>query len=474
MKICVIGTGYVGLTTGACLAYIGHDVICTDCDKEKIAGLRQGRLPIYEEHLPDVLAAGVQSRRLQFTSEIAAAIEAAEVIFVCVGTPPDRDGKANMAAVEQVTRQIAEVARGHKWVVGKSTVPVRTAERIEKTLRTYAHGRFTFGVISNPEFLREGTGIYDFFHPDRIIIGRDHAGAEACMRALYAPVLEGRFDCPAHGRPAQACGWRAPVWLATSTASAELIKHAANSFLSLKITYANAISDLCELAGANVEEVLRGIGLDPRIGPQFLRPGIGFGGFCFPKDLSAFHEIAAELGYDFRLLAEVQAMNDARPRQFIAELRDALWVLDGKRVGVLGLAFKPGTDDIRLSPACVIVRELLRVGMRIRVYDPQAMERARRELLPPEGSAALEYCESGEAVAEQAEALLILTEWPQFLALDWAAMAARMTRLLVLDGRNLFPLGQLEAFGYEYISIGRPTNLAAVTLQPEVALPAGS
>ncbi|HUX66611.1 MAG TPA: UDP-glucose/GDP-mannose dehydrogenase family protein [Terriglobales bacterium] len=449
MKLCVIGTGYVGLTTGACLAAIGHEVVCTDADHDKIAGLQHGRIPIFEERLPEVIAAAQAAGRLRFTPDGNAAVQAAETIFICVGTPPDADGKANLAAVEAVTRQIAQQARGYRLIVSKSTVPVHTGDQIKRVLAAYGGG-LDFDVASNPEFLREGTGVYDFFHPDRIVVGTDAERAAARLRDLYAPVLERSCACGWHGQPAAACGGKAPGWVATSVNSAELIKHASNSFLSLKISYANAIADLCELAGADADEVLRGLGLDHRIGPDFLKPGIGFGGFCFPKDLSAFVEMAGELGYDFRLLREVQAINARRVEQFVRKVREELWVLQGKTLGVLGLAFKPGTDDTRLSPALAVVRELVRLGAGVRAYDPQAMERARLEL-----GGGIHYCAQAEEVAEGADAVLVLTEWPAFRRLDWAAMAPRMQRPLVLDGRNLFAPGELEKLGYRYRGIGR-------------------
>ena len=455
MKLCVIGCGYVGLTTGTCLAEIGHEVVCTDRDESKIRLLQQGGIPIYEDHLEGLVHRNMAAGRLRFTMDVEGAIASAEAIFVCVGTPPDADGKANLAAVENVTRTIATVATGYKLVIGKSTVPVHTSDRIQKTLATWSHGRFEFDVVSNPEFLREGTGVYDFFHPDRIVVGVGSERAAARMKQIYQPVVEGDFECPCHGQPAALCGWKKPELLLTNLHSAELIKHAANSFLSLKISYANAIADLCERAGANADEVLRGIGLDHRIGREFLRPGIGFGGFCFPKDLSAFIQMAGDLGYDFRLLREVQAINQARPEQFIRKVRDELWVVQDKTIGVLGLAFKAGTDDTRLSPAYPVIRELVRLGARIRAYDPKAMERARGEL--PEG---VFFCDSAEAVAQDAEMVLILTEWPEFRQANWEAMGQAMSRRLVLDGRNLFSPGALAHLGFEYHSIGRSPERA--------------
>jgi len=451
MKLCVIGTGYVGLTTGACLAAVGHEVVCTDSDAGKIAGLRQGILPIFEERLAEVVAAARAAGTLHFDDNANSALESSEAIFICVGTPPDADGKANLAAVEAVARQIAAQARGGRLVVGKSTVPVHTGEQIKRVLATYAGANSHFEVASNPEFLREGTGVYDFFHPDRIVVGTDTPTAAAQLQAIYGPVLEGRGQCGWHAQSLQACGWRPPAWVATSIPSAELIKHASNSFLSMKISYANAIADLCELAGADAAEVLGGMGLDRRIGKDFLHPGLGFGGFCFPKDLSAFVEMAMDLGYDFRLLREVQAINARRVEQFLRKVRDELWVLQGKTIGVLGLAFKAGTDDIRLSPAMAVVRELVRQGVRVRAFDPQARERARTEL-----GEAIEYCSTAEAVSEDADAVLILTEWPEFRAADWAAMSSRMRRALVLDGRNLFRAEELARFGFRHRGIGLP------------------
>jgi len=455
MKICVIGTGYVGLTTGPCLAALGHEVVCTDRDLAKIELLQAGGMPIFEDRLAEVVEAGRHGGRLRFTADVAGAVRDAQAIFVCVGTPPGADGKANLAAIENVTRLIAETATGYKLIIGKSTVPVHTADRMQKTLTAFRRSQFEFDLVSNPEFLREGTGVLDFFHPDRIVVGVATERAAGLMREIYGPVLDGSFQCAWHNQPASECGWRPPYWLVTDVSSAELIKHAANSFLSLKISYANAIADLCELTGAHADQVLLGLGLDQRIGRQFLRPGIGFGGFCFPKDLAAFVEMAGDLGYDFRLLREVQRINASRVERFLARLREELWVVQGKTLGVLGLAFKPGTDDTRLSPAYAVIRELLQLGASIRAHDPRAMERARGEL-----DGAITFCERAEDVALGAEAVLILTEWPEFRDLDWAAMAGQMTRRLVFDGRNLIEPGFLERLGFEYHSIGRPRPTA--------------
>lgn len=462
MQICVIGTGYVGLTTGPCLAVLGHSVVCTDSDKGKIERLQRGEMPIYEAHLEDVIAEQRKAGRLEFTADIPAAIAGAEAIFVCVGTPPDADGKANLAAVEAVTRQVAACVQRDVLMIGKSTVPVQTADRMQRTLDRLGAGGRRVTVVSNPEFLREGTGVNDCLHPGRIVVGSESAQGLETALEIYRPLLEGAFACPVHGRTGRECRRRAPAWLVTDPRSAELIKHASNSFLSMKISYANAIAELCERAGANADDVLRGLGMDERIGKAFLRPGIGFGGFCFPKDLNAFIGMAEELGMDFRLLREVERINAMQPIRFLRRIREELWVLAGKRIGVLGLAFKPGTDDIRLSPALAVVRDLARQGARLRVWDPQAMERVHAEL-----GDAVECCTHGEAVAEGAEAVLILTEWPEFHDLDWAGMAARMQRALVMDGRNLFRPGEMTRMGWEYVSVGRapvrPTIAAGVS-----------
>ncbi len=458
MKLCVIGVGYVGLTTGAGLASLGHNVLCVDADRGKIALLQRGQVPIFEHRLPELIAAARSGGRLAFSHDVAAALQASEVIFICVGTPPDADGKADLAAVEAATRQVAAQARGYRLVVSKSTVPVRTGEQIQRVLATYGR-ELDFDVASNPEFLREGSGVYDFFHPDRIVVGVSSQRAAARLRALYAPVLEGSFHCGWHDQPAEACGWKAPAWVETSINSAELIKHASNSFLAMKISYANAIADICERAGADAGEVLRGMGLDRRIGGEFLRPGLGFGGFCFPKDLRAFIAMAEELGYDFRLLKEVEAINARRVELLVHKLRQELWVLAGKRVGVLGLAFKAATDDVRLSPALAVVRELVRQGVQVRAYDPQAMARARAEL-----GDTIAYGAAAADVAEGAEAVLILTDWPEFRSADWEAMGARMHRRLVLDGRNLFAPADLEARGFQYVGMGHAVLLPAMAV----------
>ena len=447
MNVSVIGTGYVGLVTGACLAEVGHQVVCMDDNPAKVEVLRQGRVPIYEPYLALLVARNRQHGRLRFTTDADAAVRDAAVIFICVNTPSRPDGEADLTYVEAATRRIAEHATRDVLITEKSTVPVQTGQWIEKTLAVYAQRPgITFDVASNPEFTREGMAVEDFLHPDRIVVGVSRPQAEAVLRALYAPILEGRFACPIHPD----CRRERPVpFLVTDIASAELIKHAANSFLALKISFANAVADLCESAGADILQVVQGVGLDKRIGRAFLNAGIGFGGSCFPKDLHAFVKIAAKNGYDFTLLKEVSRLNAQRRELVIAKLQQALWNLKGKRIGLLGLAFKPHTDDIREAPALAIARRLMEEGAVVQGYDPQAAANAKAAV------PALEICPDPYAVAAQADALLLCTEWPEFATLDFARLKAGMVRPLLLDGRNALDREALTALGFEYLGIGR-------------------
>ena len=448
MNVCVIGTGYVGLVTGACLAEIGHQVVCMDDDARKIAVLQRGDMPIYEPSLEEMVHRCAGAGRLRFTADAAEAVREAAVIFICVNTPPLPNGEADLSYVELATRRIAEHATRSTLITEKSTVPVQTGLWIEKTLAIYGRRPgVEFDVASNPEFTREGMAVEDFLHPDRIVIGVRSARAEGTLRELYAPIVEGRFRCPIHADCRQD---RAVPFLATDLASAELIKHASNSFLALKIAFANAVADVCEAAGADVLQVVKGVGLDKRIGRAFLNAGIGFGGSCFPKDLKAFVKIAEKVGYDFALLKEVERINAQRIDLVLAKLKGALWILRGKRIGLLGLAFKPSTDDVREAPALAIARRLLAEGADVRGYDPQAATKAKQAV--PE----LELCPDPYAVAAQAEALLLCTEWPEFAVLDWARMKSRMVRPLLLDGRNALDREQLVALGFEVLGIGRP------------------
>jgi UDPglucose 6-dehydrogenase len=447
MQICVVGTGYVGLVTGTCLAEIGHHVVGVDDDRRKIDTLKAGGIPIYEPGLDELVARNRRKGRLAFTAELKEGIEAATVVFICVGTPPLEDGDADLSAVEKVARRIGELSSSYKLVVEKSTVPVQTGMWIEKTLMVYGHReQIEFDVASNPEFLREGTAVSDFLHPDRIVVGVEHPRAERLLRELYEPIVNRTFTCPIHTN----CREDGPVpFLVTDIRSAELIKHASNSFLATKISFINSVADLCELVGADVELVAEGMGLDRRIGRAFLNAGLGFGGFCFPKDLQAFVKIAEKCGHDFRLLREVDRINQARIPQMIRKLRDQLWILKDKVIGVWGLSFKPDTDDVRYSPAIALIKQLLTEGAVVRAYDPKAMEKAR-EALP-----SLVCCQNPYEVASGADALVVATEWREFESLDLMQVKGMMQRPLILDGRNLFDREKMRSMGFEYLGVGR-------------------
>ncbi len=432
MRIAIIGTGYVGLVTGACFADIGHRVICVDNNAEKVKLLRAGGIPIYEPGLEDLVARNVAARRLSFSDTVAEGVNQSEVVFIAVPTPPLPDGSVDLSFIEGVAREIAACMTSYKIVVDKSTVPVKTGEKVVETIRRYNQAKVEFDVVSNPEFLREGFAVEDLMRPDRIVIGVQSPRPVPAMREIYAPL-------------------EAPL-VVTDINSAELIKHAANSFLALKISYINAISVICEAAGANVQEVANGIGLDQRIGRRFLDAGIGFGGSCFPKDLSAFIKIAEQLGYDFGLLKEVQRINQEQMQRFVRKLADTLWVIKDKRIGVLGLAFKQNTDDVRLSPAIALCEHLLREGARLRVHDPQAMEKAKT-ILPPGKTVA--YVAERDAVAEGCDALVVATEWPEFKQLDLERARRSMTHPIMFDGRNLFDPQEMERLGWVYKSVGR-------------------
>lgn len=449
MKISVIGSGYVGLVTGGCLAEIGHEVVCTDSDASKVKTLESGSLPIYEPGLEAVIAKARQARRLKFQDSPGQAVASTDAIFICVGTPPLPNGDADLSAIDRVAKLIATESRSPKLVIEKSTVPAQTGQELKRALSVYGRkSGVTFQVASNPEFLREGTAVEDFLHPDRVVVGVEDEKTEKQLKEIYRPILRQQFNCPVHS---PACPDRPPpVWLATTINSAELIKHASNSFLALKISYANMVADLAEKLGADIEEVVRAVGLDPRIGRSFLSAGIGFGGFCLPKDLQAFVHLAERSGVDFTLLKEAEKVNRRRVDHFLEKIRRALWVVKEKQIGVLGLAFKPNTDDIRFAPAIEIVRQLLADGAHISAFDPQAMEKART-MLPQ-----IKYAESAYGAARDAEALIIATEWDEFRKLEWERIRESMARPLVLDGRNLLVPGEMRTLGFEYHSIGRP------------------
>lgn len=448
MRITVIGCGYVGLVTGACLAEAGHEVICTDNDQERISTLNAGVVPIYEPYLDALLASNVKANRLSFTCDSASAIKAGEAIFICVGTPPKQNGEADLSAIDNVARLIAAEAQSSKLVVEKSTVPAKTGQQLKRVLSVYRRDpKVNFFVASNPEFLREGTAVEDFLHPDRIVLGVEDEHSRKQLREIYRPILEAKFQCPIHlgGCPST----KPPQLVLTTINSAELIKHASNSFLALKISYANMIADLCEKVGADIQEVVHAMGLDPRIGRQFLNAGLGFGGFCLPKDVQAFVRLAEHSGVNFNMLKEAELVNKRRIDLFIEKIRQALWVIKDKKIGILGLAFKANTDDIRFAPSLEIIRRLLAEGANLRAYDQEAM--TKTSAIFPQ----IEFCKEPYSVARDADALLILTEWPEFRELDWARVSEAMSRPLVLDGRNLLDPSKMTKLGFEYHCFGR-------------------
>lgn len=445
MKISVIGAGYVGLTSAACLAEIGHSVRSADNDEVKLAALQAGKVPFFEPHLHNLVARNSQAGRLRFETTESAVIDA-EVIFICVGTPPLDNGEADLAAVANVARTIAMYASGDCLVVEKSTVPVQTAQQLKRQLQLYARKELHCEIASNPEFLREGSAIHDFFHPDRIVIGVEGEEAASQLEQIYRPILEQTFRCPVHSNCQAA---KKPAWIVSDTKSSELIKHASNSFLAMKISFINMVADLCEVVGADVTKVALGMGLDPRIGSAFLNPGVGFGGFCFPKDVQAFVRIAEKAGCDFSLMKEVENINKRRIGYFIEKIRKELWVLRGRKIAVWGLAFKPNTDDVRFAPAFEILKALMHEGSVVSAYDPVATEKAKA-LLPE-----VNYCSTPYDAAQDAEAILIVTEWDEFRALDWTRLRGVVSRPLIIDGRNMFDPQQAAALGFHYVSVGR-------------------
>jgi UDPglucose 6-dehydrogenase len=429
MKLTIIGTGYVGLVSGTCFAEVGHHVICVDNDATKVKKLQAGGIPIYEPGLEELVKKNVAGGRLSFTTSTAEGVQKSDVVFIAVPTPPQPDGSVDLSYIEKVARDIAAAMTSYKIVVDKSTVPVKTGEKVTETIKRYCASKVEFDVVSNPEFLREGFAVGDLMKPDRVVIGVGSQRPVAAMKEVYTP-------------------FNAPI-IITDINSAELIKHAANSFLALKISYINAIANICEAAGANVQEVAQGIGLDERIGRRFLNAGIGFGGSCFPKDLSAFIKISEQIGYDFKLLKEVQRINSDQMERFVKKITDTLWVLKDKKIGVLGLAFKQNTDDVRSSPAIDLCQRLLKDGATLRVHDPKGMEKAR-SLLPN-----VTYVDDMNAVADGCDALVVATEWDEFKQLDLARAKKGLTHPILFDGRNLFDPAEMEKLGWIYKSVGR-------------------
>jgi UDPglucose 6-dehydrogenase len=457
VSIAVVGSGYVGLVAAVCFAEIGHSVVCVDNDEQKVTMLREGGVPIHEDFLPELLERH-RNKHLRFTTDLAAATQNAQAIFIAVGTPQSDSGNADLSYVDAVATQIARSIGTYKVIVEKSTVPVYTNEWIRRVVERNGTSSANFDVASNPEFLREGTAVMDFLHPDRIVIGADSSQAAEILNAIYAPLTSGDYyksDGAIIGRCTIS---DPPPLLQTSTKAAELIKHASNAFLAMKISFINAVANVCEAVDANVEEVARGMGLDKRIGGQFLRAGIGYGGSCFPKDVAAFRYVAEQLSVDLGILSEVEKINDQQKRRFFNKVRSALWTFRGKRLAVLGLAFKGGTDDVRESPAFDIIRMLLAEGCTIVAYDPAATERAKAEL--PSGPA-MQYADDMYTAAKDADALLILSDWAEFGELDLERLQAALRYPIVIDGRNLYDPQEMLERGFTYLSVGRPAMYPA-------------
>jgi UDPglucose 6-dehydrogenase len=431
MDISIIGSGYVGLVTGTCFADVGHHVICVDNDSEKVKQLKAGEIPIYEPGLEEIIHRNVSARRLHFTGNIQEAVERSQIIFIAVPTPPLPDGDVDLSFVEKVAREIAGVLSDYRVIVDKSTVPVKTGEKVAESIKRYNRHGAKFDVVSNPEFLREGCAVADLMHPDRIVIGAQSEQAIDLMKKVYEPFM-------------------API-LVTDISSAELIKHCANSFLALKISYINAVSGICEASGADVEKVADGIGMDHRIGRDFLNAGIGYGGSCFPKDIAAFIAISEQLGTPFTLLKEVQRINEGQKSRFLKAIRETLWVLREKRIAVWGLTFKPDTDDVRSSVAIELVEQLLREGAHVVAYDPKGMHKARGI----KAIADAEFVSSALEAVTDAEALIIATDWNEFANVDLAVLKDKMQTPIVFDGRNLLDPETMRQFGFHYYSIGR-------------------
>jgi len=461
IQIAVVGSGYVGLVAAMCFAEMGHEVICVDNDERKVAALQGGDTLIHELHLPELLDR-YRNNRVRFVTDLAEATRECQAIFIAVGTPQSETGDADLSYVEsvasEISRSILDHEGGYKVIVEKSTVPVYTNEWIRRVIERNGVKREMFDVVSNPEFLREGTAVEDFLHPDRIVVGADSERGAELLSAIYAPLTSGEYYTKAEAIGGCCSAEEPPPLLLTSTKSAEIIKHASNAFLALKISFINAVSNLCEAADANVEQVARGIGLDSRIGPKFLRPGIGYGGSCFPKDVAAFRSVADQMGVDFSLLSEVEKINEAQKKRFLSKVRSALWTLRGKRLAVLGLAFKGETDDIRESPAMDLVEMLLAEGCAVVAYDPAAMKRAEAEL---PASAQMRYAGSVNEAAHDADALLILTDWVEFARMDLTKLHETMRYPIVIDGRNLYDPQVMAEHGFTYMSVGRPAAVPA-------------
>jgi len=429
VNICTVGAGYVGLVTGACFADLGHKVICIDNDREKIGALKKLKIPFYEKGLEDIVRRNVKAKRLSFSSSIREGVKKSVIIFICVGTPPRPNGEADLSSVEHVAKEIARNLSSYRLIVEKSTVPVETGEWVKHTIKLNVRRNVKFDVASNPEFLKEGSAIEDFLHPDRIVIGAESKKARDIFLELYREV-------------------DAEV-VVTDIKSAELIKHASNSFLATKISFINSVANICERTGADIAKVAYGMGLDSRIGKGFLKSGIGYGGSCFPKDVDAFVHISGKLGYDFGILKAARKVNEEQKAHFARKIEEALWIVEGKTIGVLGLSFKPNTDDIRSAPSIDIVNSLKTNGAKVKAYDPQAMKNAHSVLK------GVKFCKDIYEAARDSDALVIATEWHEFEVMDLGRVKKLMKRPLIIDGRNIFDPEKMKKSGFKYISIGR-------------------
>ncbi len=437
MNISIVGSGYVGLVTGVCLAHIGHRIICVDNDPEKIKRLKRGEIPIFEPELEGLLKRYFKLKKLSFTVSIKEATQKTDVIFIAVGTPSKKNGDADLTFVENVAREIAVNMNSYKLVVEKSTVPTATGMRVQRTIALNLPKKFqsnkkktiAFDVASNPEFLREGSAVHDFMNPDRIVIGVESKKAEDLLREIYKPL-------------------KAPI-VVTNINSAEMIKHASNSFLATKISFINAIAQVCDRVGADVLKVAEGMGFDKRIGRNFLDAGIGYGGSCFPKDVDAFISLSERSGYDFALLKAVRNINEHQKRSFVRLIEDKLWIIKNKTIGILGVAFKPNTDDMRNAPSIDIIQHLQSEGATIKAYDPQAVEKAK-PCLP-----GVQFCKDVFSTVSDCDCLLLLTQWDEFKKVDFKKVKQVMRQTIIFDGRNFFEKEKLEALGFEYFGIGR-------------------
>ena len=452
MRIAVVGSGYVGLVAGACFAELGHQVLLVDNDERKLAELQRGECPIHEKFLPELLERH-RGKNLGFTGDLSEAVRRSQLIFIAVGTPPKEDGDADLSYVESVAQGIACAIDDYKVIVEKSTVPVYTNSWVRKIMLLNGAPAELFDVASNPEFLREGTAVADFLYPDRIVVGADSDRCAETVAKAYEPLVNGSYYKKPEAIPGPVTGDFHARLIRTSAKSAELIKHASNAFLAMKISFINAVASVCEAVGADVEQVREGIGTDSRIGRRFLSPGVGYGGSCFPKDLLAFRSVARENGCHFGLLDETVRVNEEQRNRFMRKVRKALWTLKGKKLAVLGLAFKNGTDDLRESPAVAIIKALLKEGCSVTAYDPAAMDRAAEEFGP---NSPVKFATGAYEALEGADACLVLTEWEDFAALDLGRVKQLLRYPIVVDGRNLFQPALMEAAGLNYYSIGRP------------------